>query len=70
MVLEPRVEAGEWLVEKVIAALFTMKRHLRGPWYQSSIIMVSFPTLDLYEQSTCFLDLTAIKDDLYTCSSG
>jgi hypothetical protein len=43
MVLVPRVEAGECLVEKVIVALFMMKRHLRGPWYRSSIIIV-FPS--------------------------
>ena len=43
VVLEPRVEAGESLVGKVIATLFTLKRHLRGPRYRSSIIMV-FPS--------------------------
>ena len=41
LALEPRVEAGEWPVEKVTAALFTVKRHLRGPWCRSSIVIVS-----------------------------
>ena len=39
------LKLAEWLVEKVIAALFTVKPHLRGLWQRSSIVMV-FPSYD------------------------